>query len=123
MELSYETVAKMSDHYVNSYTNNKSAKLSSFISTDSFDLYMKLKRDIVFLEDEHNRFLDGVVMHGKNCSKIAEHMGNKTPREVSQYSEYFIKKIQINPNLPGTDLIANNFGISLRIEWGEEREC
>ena len=56
-------------------------------------------------DDEHQRFLEGVRIHGKNWKAITKHVGTRERSQVASHAQAFRKKVIANPDLDGSELV------------------
>ena len=50
--------------------------------------------------------MEAVRLHGKDWSKITEHVGTRTRALIASHAQQFRKKVEKNPNLEGADIVT-----------------
>lgn len=54
-------------------------------------------------DDEHERFLDAVRIHGKNWSEITRYVGSRSRQSVYSHAQKFRKRVLKEPHLHGAE--------------------
>ena len=63
------------------------------------------KRGNLWTDEEHLRFIEAVRTHGKDWTKIAEHVGSRTNQSLRDHAKVFVKRAQKDPELEGSDIV------------------
>ena len=59
--------------------------------------YVKTKSRESWKDDEHDRFLEGVRLYGRDWKKITDHVGSKSTSQVRSHAQkHFLKAVKNN---------------------------
>ena len=61
--------------------------------------------------EEHNKFIEGVRIYGRNLKKVAKHVGTRDSHHVGSRARYFLKMVEEHPEVEGADIydVLNQF--------------
>ena len=59
--------------------------------------------DRYWSDDEHERFLEAIRLHGKNWSEITRHIGSRPRQSVYSHAQKFRKRVLKEPTLHGAE--------------------
>ena len=80
-------------------------KATSVADTPAFSEHKCRKGDRYWNDEEHERFVKAVRLHGKNWGEITKCVGTRSRQSVYSHAQKFRKRVQRDPNVEGADCI------------------